>query len=388
MVGSVHNPDPYMVELRQILAQGRKRVGMLLGAGVPVDIKVDEKGEPFETGDPLIPAVTGMTKSVIEQLDTTSQQEQLSHIRKEIGDDENIESILSRVRSLAEVLGSTKLNGYDGTSYRDLADAICQEIGRIVSVQLPKSHTPFNEIASWIGGTARTHPVEIFTPNYDLLLEEALERARIPFFDGFAGACKPFFDPASVANDELPARWPRVWKIHGSIGWDVGQDGAFIRAGRNTTALIYPENQKYDHTQKLPYTALFDRLRAFLSTPDTLLLTCGFSFSDSHICAVIEEALVANSAASVFACQHGTIENSPGATEIAYRRSKLSVYCSDGAIVNGIKAPWRLGESPSTHWLPVRETFWGTKSGHTTQSFLLGSFSHFARFLALSKSVQ
>lgn len=36
MTVSVHNPDQYMASLRQIIAQGRKRIGLLVGAGAPV----------------------------------------------------------------------------------------------------------------------------------------------------------------------------------------------------------------------------------------------------------------------------------------------------------------------------------------------------------------
>jgi hypothetical protein len=35
MTTSIHNPDQYMANLRQIIAQGRKRVGLLVGAGAP-----------------------------------------------------------------------------------------------------------------------------------------------------------------------------------------------------------------------------------------------------------------------------------------------------------------------------------------------------------------
>ena len=35
---SVHNPDQYMVSLRLIIAQGRQRIGLLVGAGAPAGI--------------------------------------------------------------------------------------------------------------------------------------------------------------------------------------------------------------------------------------------------------------------------------------------------------------------------------------------------------------
>jgi len=38
MTVSVHNPDQYMASLRQIIAQGRKRIGLLVGAGASAGI--------------------------------------------------------------------------------------------------------------------------------------------------------------------------------------------------------------------------------------------------------------------------------------------------------------------------------------------------------------
>jgi len=38
MTVSIHNPDQYMASLRQIIAQGRKRIGLLVGAGAPAGI--------------------------------------------------------------------------------------------------------------------------------------------------------------------------------------------------------------------------------------------------------------------------------------------------------------------------------------------------------------
>ena len=42
---TVHNPDRYMADLRQMLSQGRKRIGIFIGAGAPTAIRVDAKNE-------------------------------------------------------------------------------------------------------------------------------------------------------------------------------------------------------------------------------------------------------------------------------------------------------------------------------------------------------
>ena len=43
METTVHNPDRYMGDLRQILARGRKRIGLLIGAGAPASIQYDRE---------------------------------------------------------------------------------------------------------------------------------------------------------------------------------------------------------------------------------------------------------------------------------------------------------------------------------------------------------
>jgi hypothetical protein len=62
MAFSVHNPDQYMASLRQIVGQGRKRVALLVGAGVPAGLP-----SPSGTG-PLIPAAAGLTTDVLGAL--------------------------------------------------------------------------------------------------------------------------------------------------------------------------------------------------------------------------------------------------------------------------------------------------------------------------------
>ena len=301
----------------------------------------------------------------------------------------NIETILSRVRSLAGVIGKTKVHGLDGAGHKKLSEAICVQIGKIVNQPLCAGSSPYTEFVTWISGTGREHPVEIFTTNYDLLFEQALERTRVPFFDGFTGASEPFFDPSSVASNDLPARWTRLWKLHGSLGWAANARGEVVRTGQaNATHLVFPEHLKYDQTQKAPYAALFDRLRAFLMTPDTLLIATGFSFADAHISARIDECLAANPSASVFAFQFKLLEQETHACDIARRRANMSLYSPDKAMINGIAAPWVPGDPPTRDWDAIRATYWGIDQKSSTAQFQLGRFDRLARFFASSRAAQ
>ncbi|MCC0036841.1 MAG: SIR2 family protein [Hoeflea sp.] len=238
--------------------------------------------------------------------------------------------------------------------------------------------------------TLSDYPIEIFTTNYDLLLEEALERVRAPYFDGFTGGREPFFDPVTVSNNDLPARWTRLWKLHGSLGWCSNGKDEVIRSGKdNARHLVFPEHLKYEQTQKAPYAALLDRLRAFLATPDTLLIAIGFSFADAHISARIDEGLAANPSASVFAFQFQKLAKEACARELGRRLPNFSVYARDAALVNGSEGPWRVpSELPSKDWGPIRASYWSEPQGGGQHEFTLGAIEPFARFFSASRSTQ
>jgi hypothetical protein len=382
---TVHNPDRFMADLRQILSQGRKRIGLLIGAGAPVSVKVNAEGKLNDTGTPLIPDVQSLTKDVLASLESADRGV-VDKLLPELEDNPNIETILTRIRRLSQAIGSVTVHGLDGDGYEALAERICIKIGQVVAPILPKEANPFTELVSWIGGTHRNYPVEIFTPNYDLLIEEAFERARLPYFDGFTGAHRPFFDPTSISDDVLPARWSRLWKIHGSLGWEVAED-AIIRTGsRQATKLIYPDHLKYDQITRQPYSSLFERLRKFLTTPDSLLICTGFSFFDAHITAVLDEALAANTHTAILAFQFRTLSEESHAVSLALRRPNLSVYARDGAVIFGVRARWQPGQPPSEEWDHIRKTFWRFGSGGNTSEFILGDFAKLARFCALAQA--
>ena len=375
-----------MADLRQTLAPGRKHIGLFLGAGAPMAIRVRQE-DCTEQGDrPLIPDVDGLTTEVLDALDCEDRRV-LCTIRKEL-DDDNVEALLTQVRRLAQAIGSSEVHRLNGEKYDKLAQRICREIGRVVGASLPCDTNPYSELVSWIAGTQRERAVEIFTPNYDLLLEEAFERAQTPYFDGFSGAHLPFFDAASVSADDFPARWSRVWKLHGSLGWRLAANTVVRTGERDATQLIYPDHLKYDHVTRLPYSALFERLRTFLTTPDTLLITSGFSFSDSHICAVMSEALAANAHTAIFAFQYRELEKERAATKLARSRPNLSVYARNGAIINGLAGRWTPGQPSSGEWDAIRQTFWNRGTHQGEGEFLLGDFAKLARFLAFVQANQ
>ena len=384
---TLHNPDRYMADLRQILSQGRKRIGILIGAGAPTAIRVDGDNRIAVDGEPLIPDVAGLTTAVVDAL-AVEDRRLIDNLQNEIAGNGNIEAILTQVRRLAQAIGPSFVHGLDANGYDGLGRRICKEIGHQVCSRLPAGPNPYSQLVSWISGTQREHSVEIFTPNYDLLVEEAFERARVAYFDGFTGSHLPFFDPASVTLDEFPARWSRLWKLHGSLGWKVVGDTVVRTGQRQATELIYPDHLKYDQVTRLPYSALFERLRHFLITPDTLLICSGFSFLDSHICAVLDEALAANSHTAVFAFQYRRLDEEPSAITLANSRPNMSVYARDGAVISGVTGRWQPSHSANEDKENIRQTFWRAPAADNSAEFLLGDFASLAQFLALTQARQ
>ena len=373
MTTTVHNPDQYMYDFQHILTHSRKKIGILLGAGAPVSINVGTDG----TWKPLIPDIKGLTEIVKGSL-LGENIIAFNAIATSLGDD-NIELILSRIRSLAEVIGEAEVHGLNSKGYTELSKLICKKIKEVVNQSLPEGENPYSHLISWINGINRDYAVEIFTTNYDLLLEEAMEKARTPYFDGFSGSKSAFFDPSSISSNDMPTRWIRLWKLHGSINWSKNDKGEIVRGdGLDEGNMVYPSHIKYDQTQSAPFSSLFDRLKNFLLEPDSLLLTTGFSFADSHITAKLDECLSENKSSAIFAFQYKSLIEEGFAKKAALRRPNISVYCKDGAVINGVEAKWMVGAEPSRNWSLIRQEYW------ENNQFNLGDFLKFAKFLANS----
>ena len=375
MENTAHNPDQQMFGLRQIAKNGKKRIGLLIGAGAPVSIDVGTCG----TWEPLIPNIAGLEIIVLKNL-SSADKKVYESIKASINKS-NLEKILSRVRMLAEVVGADKIFEYTSADFVKLSKCICDVIRDVVSKDLPLPGNPYSEVVSWINGINRKYGVEIYTTNYDLLFESALERAKTPYFDGFSGSKSAFFDPSSISKNDLPSRWVRLWKLHGSIGWESNDAGEIVRVPSSTNAnMVYPSHIKYDQTQAAPFSSLFERLKDFLNEPDAFLMSSGFSYADAHISSKILECLLANPSAALFAFQFGTLADEKNVIDLALKCPGISVFCSDGAIINGIQAKWKIGAPPTKNWHEIRAEY------YKDNKFLLGDFKKFARFLATAGS--
>lgn len=219
---------------------------------------------------------------------------------------------------------------------------------------LPDKDTPYHKLAQWIS-IDREKPIEVFTTNYDLLLEEAFEDLSIPYFDGFVGSRQSFFDLRAVEDNLIPKHWTRLWKIHGSINWFQKENKEVYRSSltkaNGDSYLIYPSHLKYEQSRKMPYLALIDQLNRFLRLPNSLMVLSGYSFNDEHLNDTILSALKANPNSMVIAMLFDTLtfedsgklgERYPKAIQLAKNRNNLALWSYDEAMIGTVRGKWKI----------------------------------------------
>ena len=310
----------------------------------------------------------------------------------------NIETLLSKISEKEKAAGKEKLCGLTQDQLKNLRESIENKIKELVSVHkndnfVGVQKTNHNTFSQWISNAARDYPIEIFTTNYDYLLELALERQQIQYFDGFIGSYTAFFCPEWIQNDSSVKDWVKLWKLHGSLGWSQNDDKTEIirTSGANGKAMIYPSFLKYDHSKKQPYLSYMDRLSYFLKQEDSVLFVCGYSFGDEHINEIILTSLTGSRSSHVFILKSGELKEEDFLSrEISQKNSKVSVYAKNNAVIGCKFGEWKLDKKPdeneSYNILDYgfdEEATPGDKQWTGKGDFLLGDFKKFTIFLSL-----
>jgi hypothetical protein len=240
-------------------------------------------------------------------------------------------------------------------------------------------------------------PVEIFTTNYDILLERSLELRRVPVFDGFLGCYRPFFSPECMDNeDRMPdASTVRLWKIHGSINWTVVEEGDSERVIRNGISeqglMILPSNRKYDESRQMPYVAMLDRLRRVLGQEPMVLVVCGFSFSDRHINALLFDGLENHPSTHVIALHYGALGEADYLALAGADHPNLIVIAENASVIGGRYEDWGhpnpLDDAAAKHVDLLFDTDLDSDGKRLlTGKMAAGDFSRFCSFLGSLES--
>ena len=395
-----HDAARTLTDLRDHLARHDKPIAFFFGAGTSCSIWIPTIGDPTKD-EPLIPAVAGLTKTcenAVNSLGGSFEKAWGSIVAfcEANGQDPNIESILSRVRMMLSAVGTTDtLAGLDKAAIERFEECIRKTIAEAVSPDLTRvpDTAAHHKLAGWIGKSQRQKPVEIFTVNYDVLFEHAIESAKIPLFDGFVGSHQPFFHSDSVRRKETAPgpTWTRLWKMHGSVNWQkisIGGRTRVVRGQPNMEGeMIFPSYQKYDESRQQPYSAYMDRLTRFLEQDDALLVAAGFSFSDEHLNNLVFTALDNKPRTHVYSLQFDEIPHDSDLFKQASSRSNLIVLGPKSGIIGGKRAVWKA-ETPQPFMSDVFELVdeeiddGGTKKTVQVGKMKIGDFSVFCDFLS------
>ena len=179
-----------------------------------------------------------------------------------------------------------------------------------------------NFLLSFASRTGNKERLNIFTTNYDRLIEIGAELAGIHLMDRFVGTMMPIFR-SSRLNLDIHYNPPgirgeprylegvaRLTKLHGSVDW-VQNGGEIRRIGLPFGAdnidpylqapglygadalklMIYPNSAKDRETSEYPYVELFRDFAASICRPNSTLVTYGYGFADEHINRVIHDML-------------------------------------------------------------------------------------------------
>jgi hypothetical protein len=229
-----------------------------------------------------------------------------------------------------EILGksaeATKLRTELGNTLQAFSQSILQSEAGIATAEEAKREQAFNTLVTFLmsfaSRTGTRDRLNIFTTNYDRLIEAGAELAGLHLLDRFLGNLMPIFrssrldldmhyNPPGIRGEPRYLEGvARFTKLHGSVDWvETGKDirriglpfgmesvEPFLKAPGLADAsahklMIYPNAAKDRETSDYPYVELFRDLAAAVCRPNSTLVTYGYSFGDEHINRVVRDML-------------------------------------------------------------------------------------------------
>jgi hypothetical protein len=336
----LHDPLKFATELSAKLATRSRHVCLFLGAGASRACG--------------LPDIAQLQELVLNGLAAEKRTALVNQLRGR-----NLEEALSRLRRIAALVTDMQtVDGLTAHQAKELDTAVCQSIVKELDIEKAKI-VPMLRLAAWAARAGYRLPIEFFTVNYDLLLETALERLGVAYFDGFVGTLRARFHTDLVENvpgsdgESVPAFFVRLWKLHGSVNWAWENERQIVRLGQpvveGSAAAIYPSDTKYEESRRVPFVVLQDRLRRALHQPETLVVIAGYSFGDEHLNEMIFDAATRRERSEFLAFCYSTIPD-----ELATRASitpNLQVVGRSEAILGGLRAQWKSPEdAPLDLW--------------------------------------
>ena len=313
-----------------------KNLSFLLGSGCSsyeIEKKVEgsddtSKESKIEKEQIGIPVMAPMAEEFYSMSDFKEDKKWLLDVLKMNLDDEkfefkkNLEAFLSVLHSLS--FYHSKIKNEDDTS-KKINDIIIKARNFILqkclneeNIKDKKDGELLEVYKTFYKKLLTRNPtlprLNIFTTNYDLYSERAMDTLGIHYVNGFSGGISKYFNPTifnyalAEKMDLSQSKWNVIdnffylYKIHGSVNWiendDEGklfkiqeiQDPTFEKLKDEKTIMIHPTPLKYNASLGSPYSDLFREFQKKLMQNNNILVTIGYSFSDEHINNLIFQA--------------------------------------------------------------------------------------------------
>jgi len=359
-----HDPLKFASELSAKLATRSRHVCAFLGAGV---------GRACG-----LPDVAQLQTRVVSSLKGENSKALARQLQGR-----SLEQALSRLRRIAALVsGEEPFDDLNSAKATELDRAVCQLIVQELTIKADTDLKPVEYLAAWVARAKYHLPLELFTINYDLLLETALDQRCVPYFDGFVGTMRGRFHTELVegiaGRDEewLPPFFTRLWKLHGSVNW-AWEEHQIVRLGQSVSeslaAAIYPSDAKYEESRRVPFVVLQDRFRRALHQPESLVIITGYSFGDKHLNELVFDAAARRQRSEFVAFCYSDIPEVLSSQ--AVRIPNLQAVGGREAILGGVRSPWKVPTSPPPN-------LW------ENNQLALRDFRHLAAYLALSSGQQ
>ena len=209
---------------------------------------------------------------------------------------------------------------------KDFTNGIACIEASVATAPLAEREKAFGYLVSFLmsfaSRTGTRERLNIFTLNYDRLIEAGADLAGLHLIDRFVGTLAPIFrssrldidmhyNPPGIRGEPRYLEGvARFTKLHGSIDWvDVGTDIRRIGLPFGSTditnflnapglydvdrrkVMIYPNSSKDRETAEYPYIELFRDFATALCRPNSTLVTYGYGFGDDHINRIIRDML-------------------------------------------------------------------------------------------------
>lgn len=257
------------------------------------------------TSMPDIPDMKKLTKEYAKKMEGNGQA--IRKIRKKtIHNNPNLEKYLDSLFSLINTFPENKKVVND--EIKKVKEHIFYHVNKTDGEILKVYETFYKKMMYRDGALSK---INIFTTNYDLFNEIAMDNLGIVFCNGFSGNINRYFNPMTfnyayaeqigLSADKYTAveNYIYLYKLHGSINWIEAQDSeSFYNIqevqkpkSKQNHIMIYPTPTKQSHSFSSPYSDLFREFQKKLMIQDNILVVIGYSFSDEHVNNIIYQAL-------------------------------------------------------------------------------------------------